>query len=95
MPHPHPQPHAHFNPPPTTAGPSNWQSIGGWSGQRTSRRSIDAGGSNVRSPATEFSEDMGDAEDAEGGASGVVLSRDMSTRAPRSMMACTRCRRQK
>jgi hypothetical protein len=92
-PQPHPHPHAHFIPPSSAAGPSDWQSRGGWSGQRASRRSIDAGMS-IRSPATEYSEDLPEGEEVESG-SGMQLSRDLSTRAPRSMMACTRCRRQK
>jgi hypothetical protein len=93
---PHPQPHIHFQPPlaSPSAGPSDWQSTGGWSGQlRTGRRSIDAGAS-VRSTGTVDSEDAGEGED-EFGAGNAVFARDVSGRAPRSMMACKRCRRQK
>ncbi|KAK8853402.1 hypothetical protein IAR55_004108 [Kwoniella newhampshirensis] len=71
--------------PPFAPGPSGWQST--WQAG-SSRRSFDAG-----SPSTSASPKMEGVE--EGNMGGMVFTRDVSSRAPRSMMACTRCRRQK
>ncbi|WWD19831.1 hypothetical protein CI109_104298 [Kwoniella shandongensis] len=71
--------------PPYAPGPSGWQSA--WR-SGSSRRSFDAG-----SPVTSVSPKMEGGDEVN--ASGMILTRDVSSRAPRSMMACTRCRRQK
>ncbi|RXK40818.1 hypothetical protein M231_01877 [Tremella mesenterica] len=70
----------------STAGPSGsgWQS--NWPNSRSIRRSIDA-----RSPLSVSTSPKMEGIDEDS----VVLARDTSGRAPRSMIACTRCRRQK
>ncbi|WRT70030.1 uncharacterized protein IL334_007023 [Kwoniella shivajii] len=68
--------------PPFAPGPSGWQS--NW--RSDSRRSFEAGSPiSATSPTLEGQDESG----------GVIFTRDVSNRAPRSMMACTRCRRQK
>ncbi|WVF67314.1 hypothetical protein IAT40_002065 [Kwoniella sp. CBS 6097] len=67
--------------PPFAPGPSGWQS--NWRSEN--RRSFDAG-----SPSSTSSPKMGEGTEDQG----VIFTRDIA-RAPRSMMACTRCRRQK
>ncbi|WVQ78974.1 hypothetical protein IAT38_001066 [Cryptococcus sp. DSM 104549] len=90
-------PPIHTGPPSHTpfAGPSGWQSAT-W--RSSSRRSLEGEGSE--SPRPEGA-DEGNAGGSAGGSAGpsgsggMVFTRDVSSRAPRSMMACTRCRRQK
>ncbi|WWC64796.1 uncharacterized protein I303_107409 [Kwoniella dejecticola CBS 10117] len=73
--------------PPFAPGPSGWQS--NWRSDH--RRSFDAGSpSSITSPKLP-GEDIHH-DEASGG---VIFTRDVNSRAPRSMMACTRCRRQK
>lgn len=57
---------------------------------RGDRQSIDA-----RSPSSPGSPSMDTEEPGTSTETGLVFTRDTSSRAPRSMMACTRCRRQK
>ncbi|WVR09585.1 hypothetical protein IAU60_006655 [Kwoniella sp. DSM 27419] len=66
---------------PFAPGPSGWQSD--WRSQ--SRRSYDA-----TSPESTSSLKLEGTDEH-----GVIFTRDISSRAPRSMMACTRCRKQK
>ncbi|WWD03957.1 hypothetical protein V865_002015 [Kwoniella europaea PYCC6329] len=72
--------------PPFAPGPSGWQS--NWTSD--SRRSFDAG-SPTSTTSPRLPGDPGHPEEPQG----VIFTRDVNSRAPRSMMACTRCRRQK
>lgn len=77
---------------PSGPGPSTWSSA--WPGgsnpnPNMSRRSVDP-----TSPSDLGSPQM-DMEETTSTETGLVFTRDTSGRAPRSMMACTRCRRQK
>lgn len=82
-------------PPPSYGGPSTWSSA--WRG--ASRPSQGAEGS--QSPKMEEDDPEpsgttgGPSSAAPGSSSSVVFTRDVNPRAPRSMMACVRCRRQK
>lgn len=75
---------------PPFAGPSNWASqSSGWSSSSARphnvRHSMD-----IRSPTPASPKDE---DDMPHGLPGIIFTRE--SRAPRSMMACTRCRRQK
>ncbi|WWC91905.1 uncharacterized protein L201_006855 [Kwoniella dendrophila CBS 6074] len=71
---------------PFAPGPSGWQSH--W--KSDSRKSFDAG-----SPASTTSPKLSGESRHQDETGGVIFTRDVNSRAPRSMMACTRCRRQK
>ena len=75
---------------PPFAGPSNWNATSPWSSSQSTLRPHNARHSmDIRSPSPlspKEEDDMGQ---------GMAFARDTSSRAPRSMMACTRCRRQK
>nr|XP_019010520.1 uncharacterized protein I206_04991 [Kwoniella pini CBS 10737]OCF49301.1 hypothetical protein I206_04991 [Kwoniella pini CBS 10737] len=73
--------------PPYAPGPSGWQS--NWRSDH--RRSFDAGSPNSTTSPKLAAEDIHHDEVS----GGVIFTRDVNSRAPRSMMACTRCRRQK
>lgn len=78
-----------------TSAQSDWSSAwphGHNSGtsRAQSRRSMDA-----KSPVSPMSPKMEGIEETSSTESGLVFTRDASNRAPRSMIACTRCRRQK
>ncbi|XAO26259.1 hypothetical protein I312_105094 [Cryptococcus bacillisporus CA1280] len=83
-------------PPPSHGGPSTWSSA--WRG--ASRPSQGAEGSESPKmeedePAPSGTTGGGPSGAAPASSSSVVFTRDVNTRAPRSMMACVRCRRQK
>ncbi|ORY31646.1 hypothetical protein BCR39DRAFT_87706 [Naematelia encephala] len=74
-------------------GPSNWQQREQQQQQQQQviwRRSMDA-----RSPPSSTGSPKLEGIDEAAGDVGMVFARDTASRAPRSMMACTRCRRQK
>jgi len=76
--------------PPFAAGPSNWTATSPWTSSQSSLRPHNVRHSmEIRSPTP-----VSPKEEDEMG-QGMTFARDTSSRAPRSMMACTRCRRQK
>jgi hypothetical protein len=82
-----PPPSLGSHPFPPYAGPSNWAASSGWTAShrpQNVRHSMDIRSPTPVSPKEE--DEMGQ---------GMTFTRDTSSRAPRSMMACTRCRRQK
>ncbi|WVW86370.1 hypothetical protein I302_108415 [Kwoniella bestiolae CBS 10118] len=72
--------------PPFAPGPSGWQA--NW--RSDSRRSFDAG-SPTSTTSPRLPGEAGHPDEP----AGIIFTRDVNSRAPRSMMACTRCRRQK
>ena len=75
---------------PPFAGPSNWTATSPWTSSQGSHRPHNVRHSmDMRSPTP-----LSPKEEDEMG-QGLTFARDTSSRAPRSMMACTRCRRQK
>lgn len=74
----------------SSAGPSNWATPSPWTSSHSSLRPHNVRHSmEIRSPTP-----LSPKEEDEMG-QGMTFARDTSSRAPRSMMACTRCRRQK
>lgn len=82
--------------PPSYGGPSTWSSA--WRGASRASQGVEGSQSpkmEEDDPEPSGTTGGGPSGAAPGSSSSVVFTRDVNPRAPRSMMACVRCRRQK